>query len=202
MEHFPLGERACPHRAQRGRQPVEDSGRYDLTERKEDREPERATGVRSGRGDNEVADRGARGCPADRQSCMQKAASDLLLPRLRLQTNRLAIVLCLCALLATSGHAQEIPPTGNIIPLNGATETQGPRDLYLEVFINGTSMKMIGPFKKLADDGLAAAPEELTEVGVKPEDAAETDDGLVRLDRLPDISYRIIGSMKPRSGST
>ena len=46
------------------------------------------------------------------------------------------------------------------------------RNLYLEVFINDASMKLIGNFKQLADGGLAATPEELTEVGLKPVDSA------------------------------
>ncbi|MDX8450454.1 hypothetical protein [Mesorhizobium captivum] len=53
------------------------------------------------------------------------------------------------SVLTTSGQAQEIPSAGSLIPVNAEAETQGSRDLYLEVFINGTSMKMIGNFKEM-----------------------------------------------------
>ncbi|OAE38883.1 fimbrial assembly protein [Brucella intermedia] len=65
------------------------------------------------------------------------------------------------------------------------------RNLYLEVFINDASMKLIGNFRQMPDGGLASTPEELTEVGLKPVDSARSDDGLVRLDRLPNVSYKI-----------
>jgi outer membrane usher protein len=112
------------------------------------------------------------------------------MPPLQSQANRIAIVLWVSA-ITTLGYAQEVPSTGSLIPLNVEVETQGPRDLYLEVFINGTSMKMIGNFKELPDGSLAATPEELTEVGLKPVETARTEDGLVRLDRLPDVSYKV-----------
>ncbi|WEX85754.1 fimbria/pilus outer membrane usher protein [Sinorhizobium garamanticum] len=64
------------------------------------------------------------------------------------------------------------------------------RDLYLEVFINGVSTGLIGNFKQLPDGGLAATEAELTEVGLKPVRSAQAD-GLVRVDRLPNVSFRL-----------
>ncbi|AGA09920.1 spore coat protein U domain-containing protein [Sinorhizobium meliloti] len=65
------------------------------------------------------------------------------------------------------------------------------RDLFLEVFINEVSTKLIGNFKELPDGGLAATAEELLEVGLKPDDTARADNGLIRLDRLPDVRYEV-----------
>ncbi len=63
--------------------------------------------------------------------------------------------------------------------------------MYLEVFINDASTKLIGNFKRLPDGQLATTPEELTEVGLKPVESAETPDGLVVLDRLPSVGFRV-----------
>lgn len=65
------------------------------------------------------------------------------------------------------------------------------RDLYLEVFINDVSTELIGTFTQFPDGALAATPEELTQVGLKPVDSAVGADGLVRLDQLPDVAFRI-----------
>ncbi|TIN22099.1 MAG: hypothetical protein E5Y31_19035, partial [Mesorhizobium sp.] len=44
------------------------------------------------------------------------------------------------------------------------------RDLYLEVFINDVSTELIGTFTQFPDGGLAATPDELKQVGLKPLD--------------------------------
>lgn len=67
----------------------------------------------------------------------------------------------------------------------------GGMDLHLEVFINDTSSGMIGAFKQYPDGGLSAMPDELQEVGLKPDKKAREKDGSVRLDRLPDVEYRV-----------
>ncbi|EKF17326.1 fimbria/pilus outer membrane usher protein [Nitratireductor pacificus] len=61
------------------------------------------------------------------------------------------------------------------------------RDLYLEVFINDASTRLIGHFKELADGGLAATRGELREVGLNAGGAAGNDEELVRLDTLPGV---------------
>lgn len=76
-------------------------------------------------------------------------------------------------------------------PTNASTPATTDRDLYLEVFINDEATGLIGNFKQLADGGLAADAAELTEVGLKPIASARMDDGMVRLDALPDVSYEI-----------
>ena len=53
-------------------------------------------------------------------------------------------------------------------------------DLYLEVFINGEPTGMIGAFRKSEDGGLSVRPEELREVGIKPDRKATQADGTSR----------------------
>lgn len=79
------------------------------------------------------------------------------------------------------------------VPASDQTVSQGaePRDLYLEVFINDTSTGMIGNFKQMTDGGLSVRPEELREVGLKPDGHAREADGSIRLDRLPNVEYRV-----------
>jgi outer membrane usher protein len=64
-------------------------------------------------------------------------------------------------------------------------------DLYLEVFINDAPTNLIGNIKQLPDGGLAADAAELEELGLKPLASAQTEDGLVRLDQLSNVSYRL-----------
>lgn len=94
-----------------------------------------------------------------------------------------------CSLLCVSTpRAQEVPNE----PATAATgdmpaDTQ---DVYLEVFINDASMKMIGNFKQRPDGSLAATAEELREVGIKPLGGAD-DDKLIALSDLPNLQYRV-----------
>ncbi|HVW54926.1 MAG TPA: hypothetical protein VHC00_04530 [Rhizobiaceae bacterium] len=74
---------------------------------------------------------------------------------------------------------------------NPDQQASAAQDLYLEVFINDASTKLIGNFKRLPDGRLATTPQELTEVGLKPVESAETPDGLVVLDKLPSVAFRV-----------
>jgi outer membrane usher protein len=74
-------------------------------------------------------------------------------------------------------------------PIQQASFAMGWRELYLEVFINGTSTKLIGNFKETPDGALAVEPGELEEVGLKAQEIGP--DGLVRLDRLPGVTFVI-----------
>ena len=85
-------------------------------------------------------------------------------------------------------QAQE--PRGDA-PRHTQSQNAGTKDLYLEVFINGDSMKMIGAFKQLPGGALVARPEELREVGLEPNGKAAAPDGSIRIDRLPGVGYRI-----------
>jgi outer membrane usher protein len=62
--------------------------------------------------------------------------------------------------------------------------------LQLDVSINGVPTGFIGGFHQLADGRMVSTPEELTELGVKPDPRAETDHGRVVLDTLPGVNYR------------
>lgn len=74
---------------------------------------------------------------------------------------------------------------------NPQPATTTARDLYLEVFINDASTNLIGNFKQLPDGQLGVTPQELSEVGLKPVDTAKADDGLIVIDRLPSVSFRV-----------
>ncbi|MFD2239271.1 fimbria/pilus outer membrane usher protein [Aureimonas populi] len=60
-------------------------------------------------------------------------------------------------------------------------------ELYLEVFVNGTSTRKVVPFTPLPQGGFALAQDELRAVGLLPAEAALGDDGLVHLDRLAEV---------------
>jgi outer membrane usher protein len=72
-----------------------------------------------------------------------------------------------------------------------ATSPWHERDLLLEVYINGTSTNLIGAFNQFPDGSLAATPKEVREIGLQPQDEAIGADGLLYLDRLPGVGYRI-----------
>jgi outer membrane usher protein len=103
---------------------------------------------------------------------------------------RIAIVVAFATFpLLSAVNAQELPAG---TALEDPVPVQQPdRSLYLEVFINDVSTKLVGSFTQLPDGGLAATPEELQQVGLKPLDDATGADGLVRVDQLPDVSFRI-----------
>jgi outer membrane usher protein len=83
-------------------------------------------------------------------------------------------------------RAQEVPN----LPAATTGQQEGPREVYLEVFINNASMKMIGNFKQRANGSLAATAGELREVGIKPP-AGAADDKLIELGDLPGLSYQV-----------
>ncbi|MGX9147800.1 fimbria/pilus outer membrane usher protein [Mesorhizobium sp. 128a] len=102
---------------------------------------------------------------------------------------RIAIAVVLAIFSSSPVNAEDLLPEPKATESNTAP-TEG-RDLHLEVFINDASTKLIGAFKQLPDGGLAATPDELREVGLKPIDAAIDANGLVRVDQLPDVSFQI-----------
>jgi outer membrane usher protein len=107
---------------------------------------------------------------------------------LRSATASLIVALCISPCILTSGRAQD----ANVQNAEQTPPQPGiPRDLYLEVFINDESTGLAGAFRQLADGGLTSTPEELKDVGLKPVASAKEKDGSIRLDRLPDVEYRI-----------
>lgn len=72
-----------------------------------------------------------------------------------------------------------------------AQSTATSQNLYLEVYINGSSMQMIGNFVALPNGEIATTPDELQQVGIQPENQAINEDGLVILGKLPEASYHI-----------
>jgi outer membrane usher protein len=105
---------------------------------------------------------------------------------LRSAAARIAVAVAAAHLVLSSSKAEEQATDITDVSLTVATN----RDLFLEVFINEVSTELIGHFKELPGGGLAATAQELMEVGLKPDEAA-ADGGLVRLDRLPGVSYEI-----------
>jgi outer membrane usher protein len=105
---------------------------------------------------------------------------------------RIATVVAGTVFSVSTLNAQEVPP---LQPLNqtadGNAQPSGARELQLEVFINDVSMKMIGTFTELPEGGLAAKPDELTQVGIKPTAEATGDSGLIQLDKLAALTYRV-----------
>ncbi|MBN8952934.1 MAG: fimbrial assembly protein [Rhizobium sp. 60-20] len=103
--------------------------------------------------------------------------------------NRSAGAVFICILFSVPAlRAQEVPASpANTAPAGQPASTQ---DVYLEVFINNASMKMIGNFKQRSNGSLAATAEELREVGIKPP-AGMADDKLVELSALPGLSYQV-----------
>lgn len=98
-------------------------------------------------------------------------------------------VLALLALVASSAIA-ETQATDAPALETGATSTVD-RELYLEVFINEEPTDLIGAFVHRSDGELASSPEELAELGIKPRTKAQDRTGLISLDRLPGLTYRL-----------
>ncbi|WP_237143483.1 fimbria/pilus outer membrane usher protein [Phyllobacterium zundukense] len=90
--------------------------------------------------------------------------------------------------ILTAGRAQE-EDIG--VPDQTVSQSVEAKDLYLEVFINDASTEMVGAFKQLPGGGLSVRPEELREVGIEPNESAAEPDGSIRVDRLPDVQFRI-----------
>ncbi|TCU41428.1 fimbria/pilus outer membrane usher protein [Rhizobium azibense] len=110
------------------------------------------------------------------------------MPTSQLRSASVGIVVAGTILSVSALNAQEVPnePAATEI---GETPA-GARDVLLEVFINDASMKMIGSFKQQPDGSLAATADELRQVGIKPS-ADTSDDALVDLNDLADLSYRV-----------
>ena len=98
-------------------------------------------------------------------------------------------VLVLLALVASPAIA-ETQATDAPVLETGATSTVD-RELYLEVFINEEPTDLIGAFVHRSDGELASSPEELAELGIKPRTKAQDRTGLISLDRLPGLTYRL-----------
>jgi outer membrane usher protein len=114
------------------------------------------------------------------------------MPKSTSRAARIAIVAAGTAFSVSGLNAQEVPPLQPLHqPADADTHQPEGRELQLEVFINDVSMKMIGTFTELLDGGLAAKPDELTQVGIKPLAQAAAGGGLIRLDRLSALSYRV-----------
>nr|WP_112524692.1 fimbria/pilus outer membrane usher protein [Phyllobacterium sp. P30BS-XVII] len=107
---------------------------------------------------------------------------------LRSAAASLVVALCISPCILTSGRAQDT----NAVEAEQTVPQPGiAQDLYLEVFINDEPTGLAGAFRQLADGGLSARPEELKEVGLKPVSSARDKDGSIRVDRLPDVQYRV-----------
>lgn len=78
---------------------------------------------------------------------------------------------------ATAPHDSQVPLAAE------------PRQLQLEVFINGDSRELIAEVRQDADGTLAIEPEQLRNVGIEPAKEAIGADGLVDIARLPDVSF-------------
>lgn len=87
----------------------------------------------------------------------------------------------------TSSMAQEsdMKPPAAVAPQVVA------QDLYLEVFINDASTQLIGAFKQSQDGSLKTTPQELHDVGIKPDAKAIEPDGMILLDHLDHVRYRV-----------
>ncbi|MDQ8729442.1 fimbria/pilus outer membrane usher protein [Bradyrhizobium sp. LHD-71] len=99
--------------------------------------------------------------------------------------------------LAASERAQaqglmDIPPPAPSTVVS--TKTAG--DLQLNVSVNDTPINLIGSFRRLPDGSIAAAPEELNELGLLPAKGRPGPDGLIRLDTLPGVTYRVDDAMQ------
>src|SRR5262245_46823469 len=95
-----------------------------------------------------------------------------------MQRSRLAPLVSLLLMTMSTG-------TGN------AASPASEQALQLEVFVNGTSPGLIGAFRRRDDGRLAVAPDELKQLGLKADARATAGDGLIELDRLPGLSYRL-----------
>lgn len=111
------------------------------------------------------------------------------MPTFRSRASRVAITAVVTAFSTMQVKAQDVLPAP--AATDSAAAPADGRDLYLEVFVNDVSTGLIGAFRQLSDGGLASTPDELQQVGLQPVEGAMGADHLVRVDRLPDVSYRI-----------
>ncbi len=111
------------------------------------------------------------------------------MPASRSTTDSARLLLLLGIAFADAASAQDVPVDGSLIVANGSVLQAG-RSLYLEVVINGETTGMIGHFRE-RDGALYAEAKELEDVGLKPPENAPSDDDLINLDRISDVSYEI-----------
>ncbi|MBA1143144.1 fimbria/pilus outer membrane usher protein [Mesorhizobium neociceri] len=112
------------------------------------------------------------------------------MPKLPSRAASTAIIVALATFTPCPAvNSQELPAVTNPEKLDPVLPAG--RSLYLEVFINDASTKLIGNFTEMPDGGLAATPQELKEVGLKSPEGAADAGGLVRLDQLADVSFQI-----------
>lgn len=64
-----------------------------------------------------------------------------------------------------------------------------PRDLQLEVFINGTSTELIASFRQSPDGTLSVVSNELRSVGIEPAGAEADQNGWISVRDIPGVSY-------------
>ncbi|MGX5850724.1 fimbria/pilus outer membrane usher protein [Mesorhizobium sp. PL10] len=106
--------------------------------------------------------------------------------KLQSRASSIAVIVAFATFTPCSAvRSQELPAGTDI------EEPDQGRSLYLEVFINDASTKLIGNFTEMPDGGLAATPQELKDVGLKPPEGVADANGLVRIDQLADVSYQI-----------
>lgn len=74
----------------------------------------------------------------------------------------------------------------------GAAVAATTRSLQLNVLINDSPTSLIGSFERLPDGSIAAKPDELHAIGLRPPAKNRTrPDRFVRLDDLPGVTYRV-----------
>lgn len=94
----------------------------------------------------------------------------------------------LAPLYGQKAFAGAIPPA--VMGFDSASSfSHGTRDLQLEVFINGTSTDLAAVFRQDADGGLAIAPDQLRNVGIRAPEKAIGPDGLVDVAQLAGVSF-------------
>lgn len=85
----------------------------------------------------------------------------------------------------SAAFSQEIPRV-SALP---ADELLPPRQLQLEVFINGSSTRFVATFYQAPNEGLSIDPEELRNVGLVPDKEAFKSDGTVVVSKLPGVAF-------------
>ena len=92
----------------------------------------------------------------------------------------------------SEAFAEDIPDAVAASPDQPAASVGAPRDLHLEVFINGTSRELIAAFRQDPDGALAIEADQLRNVGINPAEEAMRPDGLIDIARLPGISFTFV----------
>lgn len=108
----------------------------------------------------------------------------------RFQSSAAELIAAMVVAIVMAVTAHAAPPPPDLKP-GAVSEIMAERDLFLEVFINDVSTRVIAAFKEAPEGGLTAAADDLATAGLKPVAAALTADGRVRLDRLPGVTYRV-----------